>query len=86
MLDNMSSLQASRHPDMHQHNLTQRNFAKKKKRINKIISNFRFAGKGLPVMDWPTRLRIALGSAKGLAYLHEDCKKFYTPFLSHAHI
>lgn len=37
-------------------------------------------GKGLPTMDWPTRLKIALGSAKGLAYLHEDCKKF-----SHSH-
>ncbi|KAK9055055.1 hypothetical protein SSX86_026135 [Deinandra increscens subsp. villosa] len=34
---------------------------------------FHLHDKNRPVMEFATRLRIALGSAKGLAYIHEDC-------------
>ncbi|KAG0490857.1 hypothetical protein HPP92_007720 [Vanilla planifolia] len=38
---------------------------------NKTLQ-FHLHGANLPSMDWPIRLKIALGSAKCLAYLHED--------------
>lgn len=33
-----------------------------------------FVGEGRPVLDWATRLKVAIGAARGIAYLHEDCK------------
>ncbi|KAG7594895.1 Leucine-rich repeat [Arabidopsis thaliana x Arabidopsis arenosa] len=39
---------------------------------NKTLE-FHLHEKEAPVMEWAKRMKIALGSAKGLSYLHDDC-------------
>ncbi|XP_042043762.1 probable LRR receptor-like serine/threonine-protein kinase At5g10290 isoform X2 [Salvia splendens] len=38
-----------------------------------VASRLRELKPGDPVLDWPSRKRVALGTARGLEYLHEHC-------------
>ncbi|GAA0166820.1 hypothetical protein LIER_40261 [Lithospermum erythrorhizon] len=47
--------------------------------------HFHLHGKGKDILDWPTRIKIATGAARGIAYLHEDCTFLYPLVLMFFH-
>lgn len=42
-----------------------------------MLCSLHFVGEGGPVLDWATRVKVAAGAARGIAYLHEDCNYLY---------
>lgn len=38
------------------------------------LDNFRFTMEELKSLAWESRFRIALGTARGITYLHEECR------------